>query len=288
MNGILCVNKPQGWTSFDVVAKTRRLLGVKKIGHAGTLDPMATGVLPLFVGKATRAISLLPDHNKSYRAAFLLGQKTDTLDRTGTVLERTESHLTAENIDYALAAFRGEIEQIPPMYSAMKQNGKRLYELAREGKKVERKPRRVHISRLRLLSFDERTQSGRLEVDCSAGTYIRSLCDDLGVALGVGAVLTDLERVFACGFSLSDCVGIEELERQCGEGTLKMKPIEDAFLSFPRVQLSERQQKLFCNGVALNLQMLPPVVGRSAVYGSCFLGIARPENGQLVIDKLLV
>ena len=189
MNGILCINKPQGFTSFDVAAKLRGMLKTKKIGHAGTLDPMATGVLPVFVGNATKACDIMPDSSKAYRASFRLGEQSDTQDSTGTILKTAEVNCTAADIEALLPKFRGEIMQIPPMYSAVSVNGKRLYELARQGIEVERESRNVTIYSLELLNFDEETQSGTLKVACSKGTYIRTLCEDIGNYLGTGGTL---------------------------------------------------------------------------------------------------
>ena len=184
LNGILCINKPEGFTSFDVIAKLRGILKTKKLGHAGTLDPMATGVLPVFAGFATKACDILPDSDKSYIAGFRLGVTTDTQDRTGTILhQRPANHLTAEMIEQALPAFRGEILQLPPMYSAVSVNGQRLYELARKGIEVERTPRPITIYRLELLRYDPASQEGEMEISCSKGTYIRTILHDLGETL---------------------------------------------------------------------------------------------------------
>ncbi|MEE1491013.1 MAG: tRNA pseudouridine(55) synthase TruB, partial [Massilioclostridium sp.] len=220
MDGILCMNKPEGFTSFDVVAKLRGITRTKRIGHAGTLDPMATGVLPVFLGRATKAISLLPDHTKRYTAGFQLGLTSDTLDSTGTILSRSHSTLTQQELLAALEQYRGTISQIPPMYSALKVEGKRLYELARQGKTVERKPRKVEIFQLELLSFDTKLQTGVLDVGCSSGTYIRTLCDDIGRDLGVGAVMTSLQRTEAAGFSLADSRTFEEVQQLKDDGRL--------------------------------------------------------------------
>lgn len=295
MDGILCMDKPAGFTSFDVVAKLRGITRVRRMGHSGTLDPMATGVLPVFLGRATRAIDLIPNHDKSYRAGFRLGETTDTLDSTGTVLSRQESRVSWEELEAALAGFRGEISQLPPMYSAVRVDGKRLYQLAREGKTVERTPRTVTIYRLELEDFDPKAQEGILQVDCSKGTYIRSLCDDLGKVLGTGGVMTALIRTGAHGFSLDRCHTLEEVERLCQEGRLEeaLLPVGELFSQLPAIPLSQEQARMFCNGVKLDLSRIhwDGAPGDHAVYGPGqeFLGLAVPreETGELRIKKLL-
>ena len=211
INGILPINKPEGWTSFDVVAKVRgmarALTGEKKIkvGHSGTLDPMATGVLPVFIGKATKTIDLLKSQDKEYVAGFKLGMKTDTLDITGDTISEQECEISKEQLLSALASFTGEIEQLPPMYSAVKIDGKRLYDLARQGKEVKREPRKAMIYEIELLEYDGK-DSGIFRVSCGKGTYIRTLIDDIGTALKLcGGVMTSLIRTKANGIDLSQC-----------------------------------------------------------------------------------
>lgn len=294
MNGILCVNKPEGWTSFDVVAKVRGIAHTRKVGHAGTLDPMATGVLPLFLGIATKACDVMPGEDKAYRATFRLGMTTTTQDRTGEVLTQTPSAVTEEQLRAALLSFCGEIEQIPPMYSAVQVNGRRLYDLARAGREVERKPRKVTIYALSLLSFDEEHQTGVLDVRCSKGTYIRTLCHDLGAALGVGATLTALERYEAGNFSLSDCYTIEELQQFEEQGVLEEKvlPVEQVFLQLPKIRLNAVQSVKFQNGVKLDLNRVryKKVDGLHRVFDAenHFLGLAtlNLQTMELVIAKM--
>ena len=209
MNGVLVVDKPADYTSFDVVAVVRRLAGREKTGHTGTLDPMATGVLPILLGKATRAASLLEDTSKEYRAEFAFGYATDTQDSTGEVLARSDVRVTKDALLAALPHFRGNILQEPPMYSAVRKDGKRLYELARQGITVEREKRPVTIETLECIRFDEASQTGALEVRCSKGTYIRTLCADIAAALGTYGVMTALRRTSACGFSLEDAVPLD-------------------------------------------------------------------------------
>ena len=210
MDGIIILDKPEDFTSFDMVAKMRRLLGTRKVGHAGTLDPMATGVLPIFVGRATKCCDILPNQNKRYTATFQLGYTTDTLDATGRVLTRTEVSATKEDVEKALESFRGEIMQLPPMYSAIQINGKRLYDLARQGIEIEREKRPVTIMELNLLSADDTQHIYQIDVACSKGTYIRTLCADIGEALGCGATMTALRRTEAAGFSIADSITLEE------------------------------------------------------------------------------
>ena len=289
MNGIVCVDKQAGFTSFDVVAKLRGVFKTKKIGHAGTLDPMATGVLPIFIGKATKVIPYMDNKDKKYMATFLLGKRTDTLDITGTVLEEKESSVTKAEISEVLKKFVGKIKQVPPMYSAVKKDGVPLYKLARQGQIVERKSRDVEIYELTCKNFDEDSQVGEIEVFCSSGTYIRTLCDDIGTELGVGGVLTDLTRTMACGYDLKECRTIDEIILLNDQGMLDkiLLPIESVFCSLPNVYLDSRQEKMFRNGVKLSLKNFSKIDGRVAVYGKKFLGIAHPFEGKLKIDKLL-
>ena len=213
MNGVIVIDKPQGFTSFDVVAVMRRACGQKKIGHTGTLDPMATGVLPLLLGCATRAEPLLDDSGKEYEASFRLGFSTDTEDTTGRVTAQSGVRVTREEILNRIPEFTGEILQTPPMYSAVHKDGKRLYELARQGVEVEREKRPVTITRLELLAFDEERQEGRLAVACSKGTYIRTLCADLALSCGSLGVMSALRRTRAAGFGLDDAVPLEQARR---------------------------------------------------------------------------
>lgn len=292
MEGILCINKPKDFTSFDVVAKLRGILREKKIGHAGTLDPMATGVLPVFVGKATKAISLMENHDKSYRAEFLLGITTDTLDITGEVLCEKKSNVTYSELSSVLDEFVGKINQVPPMYSAVKINGRPLYKLAREGKTIERQEREVTIYDINLVQFDEKKQKGIIDVSCSSGTYIRTLCDDAGKKLETGAVLTNLTRTAACGYSLDKCYTFEELEslKEKGELEKTLLKVESLFEKTHKIQLCEQQERMFCNGVKLDLSLIENIDydKKMAVYGSKFLGIAHADGDILRIDKLFV
>ena len=202
MNGIVIVDKPQDWTSQDVTARLRRVFNTRRIGHGGTLDPMATGVLPVFVGRGTRGVEFFEHAEKTYETVLRLGITTDTEDMTGTVLTERDVHITAEEAEAVLETFRGEILQVPPMYSALKVNGQKLCDLARKGKEVERKPRPITIHELTLLETGENTL--RLRVRCSKGTYIRTLCKDIGEALGCGGCMQELRRVSAGEYTIEE------------------------------------------------------------------------------------
>ncbi|MBS4917252.1 MAG: tRNA pseudouridine(55) synthase TruB [Clostridiales bacterium] len=255
MNGILCIDKPQDFTSFDVVAVMKRLLCTRKVGHTGTLDPMATGVLPILAGSATRAAELLPSHDKEYEAGFQLGITTDTQDIWGTVVESRPVFSKKDEIQALLPRFTGEILQLPPMYSAVKKDGKRLYELARQGIQMEREARKVTVFTLALTGAREETGEYTLSISCSAGTYVRTLIHDLGQALGCGAVMTSLRRTKACGFSLDDCLTLEEARALSEKGTLgdRLLPVDAGLSGYPAVQVTDAQFTRFRNGGALFL-----------------------------------
>jgi len=294
LNGIICINKPQDFTSFDVVAKLRGMTKTKKIGHAGTLDPMATGVLPLFFGNATRACDRMPDDSKCYIADFRLGMTTDTYDIWGKTLSEQPSFCSADEVEAALGSFRGQIEQLPPMYSAVQINGQRLYDIARQGITIERQPRSVEIKKLKLLSFDKETQSGKLEIDCSKGTYIRSICHDFGEKLGCGCVMTGLVRTRAGMFSLSDCITMEQAQKYADQDDFSevLLPVEKVFEPLPKIRLNEIQSRKFKNGLRLDLNRVyyKPLEGSQAVYdhNGVFLGLAilDLDKMELVIEKM--
>ncbi len=252
--GILAVNKPQDWTSFDVIGKLRGVLHMKRLGHGGTLDPMATGVLPVLVGKATKCFGLIPDSDKSYTAGFRLGLSTDTQDITGKTLETSDMPVTKEMIEARLPEFIGEITQLPPMYSAVKVGGKRLYELAREGKTVERTPRKAVVSSLVLTDYNEDTREGTLTIDCGSGTYVRTIIDDLGNAIGCGGTMTRLVRTRSDGITLDKCHTIEELSEICKDGIPHglLRPVDSVFGAYPEIRLGERETVLYKNGVKLD------------------------------------
>lgn len=281
--GIIAVNKPEGWTSFDVCGKLRGVLKTKRIGHAGTLDPMATGVLPIFVGKATKCCGIMPDKKKAYTAGFRLGLSTDTQDITGEVLSSCEKAVAPGELEKAAEKFVGRITQIPPMYSAVKVGGKKLYELAREGKTVERKPRNAVIYSLEIVEFNEQSREGIMKIECGEGTYVRTIINDIGEVLGAGGVMTSLCRTLSNGFSLGDCVTIDEIEAAEDKLSLLMSP-DKAFESYPRIDLAARETALYKNGVQLGLNQVR-LTGNGElyrVYGENeFLGLCEIKEGGL-------
>lgn len=286
MNGIIILDKPSGFTSFDAVAVLRGLSHQKKIGHTGTLDPMATGVLPILLGRAAKALNFLPDTGKEYVASFRLGERRDTGDITGEVVERSPAPVALEALEAALPRFRGEILQVPPMYSAVSVGGKRLYELARKGLEVERPARPVTISRLELLSYDPQTKEGSLRVGCSKGTYIRVLLEDLARAAGSCGAMTALRRTSACGFSQEDAHSLEALKALAAEGRLEeaLLPVEGLFALYPAVRVSPAQATRFQNGGGLDLARLRgvPEGGLCRVKSpqGLFLGLGQVDRAR--------
>lgn len=236
------------------MAKLRGICGTKKIGHAGTLDPMATGVLPVFVGSATKACDCMPVQDKSYRATMKLGMTTDTLDITGEILTTSEVTASKYDVEHALKNFSGKIAQVPPMYSAVKIGGKKLYELARAGKVIERPKREVTIYSIELIDSDEAKNEYVIDVDCSKGTYIRTLCDDIGEYLKCGAVMTALIRTKAAGFSLDMCYTLNELQvlKESGELEKAVIPVERAFSSMQSIEMNMHDAYYFCNGLKMD------------------------------------
>ncbi len=294
MNGILLIHKPQGFTSFDVVAKMRGIAHTRKIGHSGTLDPMATGVLPLLIGNATKACDILPIGDKSYLAGFALGFSTDTQDSTGAMLTKSDIRVTRGQLEAVLPQFTGDIMQIPPMYSAVSIGGKRLYELARQGIEVERAARPITVYECKLLSFDEQTQSGTLSITCSKGSYVRTICHDIGNALGCGGVMTSLCRTMAAGFLLEQCITLEQADALSKQEKLidKLIDIEQAFMTYPLLALSDAQIRLYKNGIKLDLARVPLVDETTELYrihdtDGSFLGLAkcRFETKELIHYK---
>jgi tRNA pseudouridine55 synthase len=283
MTGLLLLDKPPGMTSFSAVARARRILGAKKAGHTGTLDPMATGVLPVLLGGATRFAEYLPSHDKAYLAGFRLGIRTDTLDITGEITDERPVHAARGDVERALARFRGKIMQVPPMVSAIQKDGVRLYELARRGIEIEREAREVEVYALELV--DDNT----IYVECSAGTYIRSLIDDLGQCLGCGAAMSSLRRVKANGYGIERCVTLEQLEQSRKTGFVAL---DEAFLSYPAVYVIPAQALRFRNGGALDLaRVKTPLVVEGAFYrvydGERFLGLGRVQGEELAVARLL-
>lgn len=295
MTGIICVNKEKDITSFGVVAKLRGITGEKKAGHTGTLDPMATGVLPVMFGGATRFLNFLPDSDKGYRATFKLGMTTDTLDITGEVTSQSEVAVSVDDVKKVMCDFVGVIDQIPPMFSAKSVDGVRLYDLAREGKTVEREACKVEIKNLDLVSFDDNEHIYQIDVLCSKGTYIRSLIDDIGKKLGCGAVMTELVRTKAMGFDLENCVTLAELQerKDSGKGFDDVLiDVEKMFDCYKKVRVSPAQSTRFFNGGALDIKrvqknIMPDEI--CAVYSDKneFLGLGQRQGEELKVLRIL-
>ena len=281
MNGIVIVDKPQGWTSQDVTARLRRVYATRRIGHGGTLDPMATGVLPVFVGRATRGVEFFEHAEKTYDTVLLLGRTTDTQDVTGATLAEKAVHLSPADIDRVLPRFRGDILQVPPMYSALKVNGKKLYELARKGQEVERQPRPITVFELTNLGFDGTRLS--LRVRCSKGTYIRTLCQDIGDALGCGGCMEALRRVRAGEYGIEDAVPLEQLlESETPEQYLRS--LDTMFAHCPAVTLTPNQEKRCRNGNPFS-SPLPQGTYRAYSQSGEFLMLAKVEDGVMTTIK---
>ena len=281
MNGIVIVDKPQGWTSQDVTARLRRVYATRRIGHGGTLDPMATGVLPVFVGRATRGVEFFEHAEKTYETLLLLGRTTDTQDVTGTVLAEKTVRLSPADIENVLPRFRGDILQVPPMYSALKVNGKKLYELARKGQEVERQPRPITVFELTNLGFDGTRL--RLRVRCSKGTYIRTLCQDIGEALGCGGCMEALRRVRAGEYGIEDAVPLEKLlESETPEQYLRS--LDTMFAHCPAVTLTANQEKRCRNGNPFS-SPLPQGTYRAYSQSGEFLMLAKVEDGVMTTVK---
>ena len=283
-NGIIVIDKPQDWTSMDVCAKLRGLFHEKRIGHAGTLDPMATGVLPVFVGRATRAVEFASEGDKEYLAGLRLGTVTDTQDTSGRVLEEHPVSVTREELEVALAPFRGEIQQLPPMYSAIKVNGKKLYELARKGREVERKPRAITIHSL-VVEGQESATDFLIRVRCSKGTYVRTLCHDIGQALGCGGTMYSLRRTMAAGFTLEDALPLEQV-LQAEDPASLLLGVDAYFAGRPVLILKPAAEKKVRNGMTLVLPDAPSA-GEYRVYSETgeFLALSRVSQGKLITIK---
>lgn len=283
MDGIICVNKPQGITSFDVVRKLKRILKEKRIGHTGTLDPMATGVMVVCVGRATRLVQDIEGYEKEYLATFQLGYKTDTYDREGTITERSEMEKPDENmLKEMLLTFLGDIKQVPPMYSALKIDGKRLYDLAREGITVERKARDVKIKSIELKEYDG--ESGKFLCKVSKGTYIRSLIFDLGEKLGTFATMTDLVRTEVGKVKLERCFTLEEMEIMAEKEDLSFVQGVEEFFGYPRLDLvGEENLKYYKNGN--NFSFIGNDGYYSMYYRDEFIGLATIKNNRLQAYK---
>lgn len=294
MTGIICLDKPEGISSFLAVKKASRLLGVKKAGHTGTLDPLATGVLVIMLGSCTRFIDFLPESGKSYTAKVILGTQTDTLDITGSILSEKDVNVTENEIKNVCRQFLGETMQIPPMYSAISKDGVRLYDLARQGIEIERESRKINISKIDVYGFDGK--SFYMDVDCSAGTYIRSLASDIGEKLGTGACLTSLRRTAANGFPAEKALTLEEIEIHTNAGDIDkyILPVEDALACYGSVTVSSAQSVRFRNGGELSAERIHKELknGLYRVFSpeNTFLGLgeADTESGILKPKRVFV
>lgn len=281
MTGIVIVDKPAGWTSQDVTARLRRVFGTRRIGHGGTLDPMATGVLPVFVGRATRGVEFFEHADKTYEAVLRLGTVTDTQDSTGAVLEKRPAAVTEAEFRDILPKFTGKIAQVPPMYSAIKVDGKKLYELARAGKEIERKPREITIFSLDLLEFTGET--AKIRVHCSKGTYIRTLCHDIGAALGCGGCMETLRRTAAGEYTLADSVELDTLlNAERPEDYLR--DVDTLFRQYPAVTLTEKQTLRCQNGNSFSIS-LPEGSYRAYDSQGTFLMLAKVRGGIMETVK---
>ncbi len=289
MDGVIVINKPWGKTSHDMVGFIRKTVGIRKVGHTGTLDPAATGVLPVCIGKATKAADMLTASDKSYRAQLLLGMTTDTLDAEGEILtEQPFDYVTIDMLENTIKKFIGEIYQVPPMFSAIKKDGKKLYELAREGKTVEREKRKVFIKRIELLNFDSQKGIADIDVDCSKGTYIRTLCEDIGSQLGCGAYMNQLTRTKSGRFTIDESFTEEEIAELFKNGELEKKLItlSELFSDYESVTVSSKQAELVKNGVRIRKSGL--------AEGKCyrvfspdgdFLAVSEYSDGVLILQK---
>ena len=298
IDGIININKEKGYTSHDVVAVLRKLLHIKKIGHTGTLDPDATGVLPVCVGKATKVCDVITDRDKTYEAKVILGITTDTLDTSGEILTEKPVNITKDDLMSVLSHFKGEIEQIPPMYSAIKVNGKKLYEYAREGVEIERKKRRVTIYDIELLDVDFPYFS--IRVSCSKGTYIRTLCDDIGRELGCGAAMSELVRTGVGRFLIEDAMSLSEVEEKLGDfdSNASDKPewmmsVDEVFEMYPKLTVKSEAMKLLFNGNPLQKNMVTNIDGDTSkadvyrVYGDDgeFYALYKNKGNRMVVEK---
>lgn len=279
MNGILLIDKAEGWTSSDVVIKLKGVLRERRVGHSGTLDPMATGLLAVFVGRATRAVEFAEAHDKRYTAGLRLGVTTDTQDVTGSVLRSCPANVAEDELKAVLTRFTGELEQIPPMYSAIKINGQKLYDIARRGGEVERRPRHITVSGISVVG-----RSGNdfvLDISCSKGTYIRTLCNDIGDALGCGGCMSSLRRTAAGDFSVSQAYTIDEVVAAAGEAGKLLLPTDSMFAALPRCTAGAQDERRIKNGNEIKTPDLAD--GDYRVYSDSgeFLMLGRAENGRM-------
>lgn len=289
MQGILIINKPKGLTSQDVVSKTKKILNVKKAGHTGTLDPMATGVLPVLIGNYTKLSKYLIEHDKTYVAKIKLGEKRDTGDQEGKIIDTKNvkiNNLSEENIKSKLEEFIGKQQQIPPMYSAIKVNGKKLYEYAREGKEVKVIPRQIEIYNIKLLSIDKEKLELEFEVSCSKGTYIRVLCEDIAEKLETVGYMSDLTRTKVDKFNLEKALTFEELEQRKENIENDLIKMENILSELPKIILNKRKEELFLNGVMLTFEYED---GLYNIYNATniYLGTGTVKDKLLKRDVIL-
>ena len=281
MNGIVIIDKPQGWTSQDVTARLRRVFGTRRIGHGGTLDPMATGVLPVFVDRATRGVEFFEHAEKVYETVLKPCITTDTEDITGTVLTEQDAFVTGEMLEAVLPKFRGEILQVPPMYSALKINGQKLVDLARKGKEIERQPRPITIHELTLLGME--ADGIHLRVRCSKGTYIRTLCKDIGEALGCGGCMASLRRVAAGEYTIEEAVPLQQL-LDAEDPASYLRPVDSMFRHYPALTLTEKQETRCRNGNSFTLHA-PDGTYRVYSQSGEFLALSKVEAGVMSTIK---
>lgn len=295
MSGIIIIDKPEGITSFKTVSIVRSCLKIKKVGHMGTLDPMATGVLPIMLGRATKALDLLRNCSKKYIFRIKFGISTDTQDITGKVVHTSNIKARYSTLKNVIDGFKGEIFQIPPMYSAIKKNGVRLYELAREGREIEREKRKIFIDHIKILEFDEKNQEATVFVSCSGGTYVRTICDDIGNKIGAGAVMKMLRRVESNGFDINESIGLEKFKLICENNEIYkyIIPIERLFKKLPVVQVTHLQAKRFKNGGGLSAERVNCPVnvngGRFCVYcENKFIGLGEINSNKNELSVLKI
>ena len=287
MDGVINVNKPSAMTSFDVVAILRKILNMKKIGHTGTLDPDATGVLPICIGKATKLVELLTANDKQYIATVKLGIVTDTQDISGNILKTSNVNTNKDDLINIIPSFIGAQEQIPPMYSAIKVNGKKLYELAREGKTAERKPRNITINNIVLDSYNNEENIFQITVDCSKGTYIRTLANDIGEKLGCGATLLSLKRIKSGRFSLDSSYNLDVIKEMAGNGDFSfITPIDEVMCEYKKIVLAEKNAFKLINGIKFDVSGLNlGEVYRIYDESKNFLAIGQKDTEKLLILK---
>lgn len=286
MNGIIVINKPKGYTSHDVVAKVKKILNVKKVGHTGTLDPNATGVLPLLLNQGTKLSKYLIEHDKEYEVTLKLGIRTDTLDEEGNIIEEKNVEWDKlNNIEETLNSFIGKQEQIPPMYSAIKVKGKKLYEYARSGQEVEVESRKIEIYNIELQKIEKQENQIRFKVNCSKGTYIRSLCDDIAERLGTIGHMKELNRTEVGRFSIKDAITIEELEQNKDKLQEKIITMQKLFENYPNITLKENQIQKFLNGVLISIELEDGIYN---IYEKSYIGLGVVNKGKLKRDIIIL